>query len=696
MPKRPELPKVLKDYAETHPPYCDRPQKPPVSESNAETDLEKFKLSLRKHDPKQHGLPWACQSLCHECDEIVPARFEQVDGQVVHVRECPQHGISAEAHQDTIFSKQCSDRKESPEYTHGGVRIQPILRGLPRTVETLCPECSCVILGRYYEQDGQVWIEKTCPDHGYFRDKISSDVKLYLKGASWSWDEGAGQVKQHVKGSTRCPTDCGLCSAHQSTSVLSQIELTTRCNLRCPVCWANAGATGRVCEMPYDQAVQLLEQLRDMRPIPSTSVQFTGGEPTLHPRFLDLVRKARQMGFSHVQAATNGLTFANEEFVARAVEAGLHDLYLQFDGVGDESYRQTRGEAVWERKLAAIENCRKYDLKICLVPTIIKGVNSDQVPRIVQFASHNVDVIGGISFQPVCFSGRINHKERLAKRYTLADLAHDCCKAIPESDAYRDFYPLTFTQPISKIFSAQDGLPKIETNCHTDCGFGTYLLVSQDHRPYTFPMAFDMEGLFTDLYDLAQKIHRKCRAGKMTLWDKFTVYRIFKRRFRPETAPPDITPGLFINTLIGCVNKQVGRGKSPNTYKSLLCAGMHFQDRYNFDVERIKRCVILYGTRDGIYPFCTYNGGPMYRTFFERQYSQTTDEWQREHPDLPVRPSCHPRAVMPWADRFGADVDEPMYTPELEARLEKMMATYATDDWMNGNGRRGGNGNGRK
>ena len=89
-----------------------------------------------------------------------------------------------------------------------------------------------MILGRYYQHDGQVWTEKTCPDHGYVRDKISSDAKLYLKGASWSWDEGVGQSRPHVKGSKRCPTDCGLCSAHQSTSVLSQIELTTRCNMR--------------------------------------------------------------------------------------------------------------------------------------------------------------------------------------------------------------------------------------------------------------------------------------------------------------------------------------------------------------------------------------------------------------------------------------------------------------------------------
>lgn len=695
MPKRPELPKVLKDYSEKHPLFCNRPQKPPVNASTAETDLEKYKVSLRKHDPKKHGLPWACQSMCHECGDPVPALFETVDGQVVHVRECPEHGETAEAHDDAIFTKRTSDVEGSPEYTLSGVRIQPLLRGLPRTVETLCPECSCVILGRYYEHDGQVWIEKTCPDHGYFRDKISSDVKLYLKGTSWSWDEGVGQSRPHVKGSERCPTDCGLCGAHQSTSMLSQIELTTRCNLRCPVCWANAGATGRVSEMSYEQAVELLEQLRDMRPIPSSSVQFTGGEPTLHPRFHDIVRKAREMNFSHVMAATNGLTHANEEFAARSAEAGLHNLYLQFDGVGEEAHRHTRSEAVWEKKLAAIENCRKYDIHICFVPTIIKGVNDDQVGRIVEFACKNTDVVGGISFQPVCFSGRISQDERLSGRYTLADLAHDVSKVVPGGDPYRDFYSLTFTQPISRIFSAYDGLPKIEPNCHTDCAFGTYMLVSDEGRPYTFPMAFDMEGLFKDLYSIAGRIHRKERAGKMTFLDRFRIYMAFRRNYRPETAPPDLTPGRFIDTLRGCVDKDKGRGENVKTYKSLLCAGMHFQDRYNFDVERVKRCNILYSTLDGIYPFCTYNGGPTYRSFLEAQHSVSSEDWRCEHPELPVKPSSHPMAVMPWAGRFGEKVDEPLFPPELEAKLEKMVATYATDDWRLDGDNGGGNGNGQ-
>jgi len=694
MSTSPSLPDYLDRFTCRNPRALDEPPRPPIGQGDAGSELERFKVSLRKHDPRRGGLPISCESFCHECDRPVPARFEKTDdARIVLVRECPQHGTSVEQHLDIVFTDRASDRDGSAEVTFGGVKVKPVLRGLPRTVETLCPECGCVILGRYYEHDGMVWIEKTCPDHGYVQDLINRDVRCYLEAAKWSWDEGFGQMHPHVSGSTRCPTDCGLCAAHQSTSVLSQIDLTTRCNLHCPVCFANAAANGRVMQPTYDEAVRLLQRLRDMRPIPSTAIQFTGGEPTLHPQFHELVRKANEMGFSHVQIATNGITHANEEFAARSAEAGLHTMYLQFDGVGEQWHRKTRGQPVWEKKLACIENARKYGMKICLVPTIIKEVTDCQVGPILHFAAKNVDVISGISYQPVCFTGRISHAERMKHRYTLGDMAHDIADAVSGCDPIRDFFPLSLVQPISKMLSCVDGKPKVETNCHTDCTYGTYLLVSPQGVVYPYPVVFDMGNLFKDMDPLARKIIRKGRAGRMNFWDKVQVYLMFRRHFHKKAAPPDLTVGKFINTLLGCVDKKKGRGEGEaNTYRTLMAAGMHFQDRYNFDVERVKRCVILYSTPDGIYPFCTYNGGPAFREYIERAHSTPQQQWTARHPEQPVRASSHPRAVMPWADRFGHDVDEPMFTPELERRIEQLVETYDRPDWAGGNG----GGNGRK
>ncbi|NQU76344.1 MAG: radical SAM protein, partial [Planctomycetes bacterium] len=387
--------------------------------------------------------------------------------------------------------------------------------------------------------------------------------------------------------------------------------------MRCPICFANSGVAGYVYEPSFEQVVVLLQQLRDLRPTPATAVQFSGGEPTLHPDFHRIISSAREMGFSNIQIATNGIRHAEPAFAARSVEAGLHTLYLQFDGVGDEAHRQTRATpGLWKKKLSCIENCRKVGLKICLVPTIVRGVNDNQVGQIIRFALDNIDVVSGISFQPVSFSGRIDPSELAARRYTLGDLARDIGSATG-AESMRDMYPLSIVVPLAQLLEALTGKPKISPSCHTDCAMGTYFLVSPDRRPFPFPQVIDVEGMFSDMNRIAGQI-RHGRRGQVGWRDKLAIYRMFKRHFKAESAPPELTVKKLIRTLNGLVDKNVGRGRGEEqTYKTLLCAGMHFQDCYNYDVERMKRCVILYSTPEGVLPFCAYNCGPRYRRFVE-------------------------------------------------------------------------------
>jgi hypothetical protein len=409
------------------------------------------------------------------------------------------------------------------------------------------------------------------------------------------------------------------------------VDLTNRCNMNCPICFANSGAVGYVAQPDFDQVVRQLQALRDLRPTPCTAVQFTGGEPTIHPDFLRIVDRARAMGFSHIQIATNGIRLADPDFARRAAEAGLHVLYLQFDGVGPEAYRQTRNfPGIWEKKLAAIENARRWDMKVCLVPTLVKGVNDDQVGPIIRFAAEHIDVVSAISFQPVSFSGRIAPDELEARRYTLGDLAHGIAEATGAS-ALADMYPLSVVVPFSQFLEAITGQPKIRSSCHTDCAFGTYFLVSPTGQLVPFPRVVDIEGLFTDMNRLARRL-----AGKGTLgWlDKLRVMRMFRRHFRPERAPAGLDVRTFIKSLQGLVDKSVGRGESGRTtYRTLMCAGMHFQDRYNYDVERTKRCVILYSTPAGIFPFCSYNCGPGYRPVVEQALAAASGQ------DVPQPPA---------------------------------------------------------
>jgi hypothetical protein len=602
---------------------------------------------------------------CPGCDAVVPSTFFMVDTQVVLSIRCHRCGETLEAHHDVLWNTTArSDLPDSPTHTYGGTRIKPVVHDLPRTVETLCPECGCNVLGRYYVNDGRVMIEKTCPRHGYFRDCINSDVRVYLRASYWTFEEAPGVRKPHVTDAAHCPSDCGLCNQHQSTAVLANIDLTNRCNLTCPVCFANANAAGYVYEQSFEQVEQELIRLLDCRPIPCTNVQFSGGEPTLHPRFHDIVRRAAELGMTNIQAATNGITFANLEFAQHAKDAGLHSLYLQFDGVEDRIYRFVRGRELLRKKLQAVENCRKTGMKICLVPTLIRGENDDQVPKIFDFAVENADVISAISWQPVCFTGRISHRELEKKRYTLGHLTHALAEHTG-AEVERDFFPLSFMAPLSNILSAVEDKPKITCTCHSDCAFGTYYLVApaaypgQPTRERVVPMpkAFDIPAIFTGMNELAKKLGPKKRLSWL---DKLRIYWLVSRNFNRDAAPPGLSPEKFIQAIRGCVSKQEGRTDraQQENYRTLMCAGMHFQDRYNYDVERVKRCVIHYSTPDGLYPFCTYNSGPTYRPFIEAMWSTPNEAWAEAHPEIAIQPSSSPSAVPARADRCGVEPAE--------------------------------------
>ncbi len=565
------------------------------------------------------ALPVETQATCPACRQVVPARFERIGRQVVLSFRCRTCPPLRQVHQDAIWTDLASDFPGSAEQTASGHRIQPVLRRLPRTVETLCPDCGATVLGRSFVQDGAVFLEKTCPAHGYFRDCVSSDVLLYSKAAWWTFEELAGLKNPHVSAAGPCPSDCGLCGRHLSCACLAQIDLTNRCDMRCPVCFANANAAGAVYQPPYEEIHRQLRVLRNLRPTPCTAIQFTGGEPTLHPDFLKILSAARDMGFSHIQIATNGLRLADPRFAEQAARAGLHTLYLQFDGVGEEAYRRTRNfPGLWDKKLAVLANCRATGMKVCLVPTILRGVNDEQVGEIFRFAVAHIDVVSAISFQPVSISGRIDAQQRHAIRYTLGDLAHAIAAASGAS-ALRDMFPLTIVVPLSQILEALTGQPKVRPSCHPDCAFGTYFLVSPEGKAYPFPQVIDVEGMFSDMNRIAVAVRRR---GRATWLDRWRTVRMFKRHFNAAAAPPGLTVDRFIRSLQGLVDKHQGRGESEQvTYRTLLCAGMHFMDRYNFDIQRARHCVILYSTPAGVFPFCTYNCGPEYRPVVERCYA---------------------------------------------------------------------------
>ena len=209
-----------------------------------------------------------------------------------------------------------------PETTYTGTPIAALKTGLPKTTKSLCPDCNKLIDARIFEEDGRVIMEKLCDEHGQFRDTVYSDAKLYLKMEQWQFGDGRGLENPARTDATVCPDDCGLCNLHTSHTGLANVDLTNRCNLTCPVCFANANAAGYLYEPNFEQVRKMLQALRDEKPVACRIVQFSGGEPTMHPRFVDILRLAKEMGFSHTQIATNGLKFASLEFAQQCKEAG--------------------------------------------------------------------------------------------------------------------------------------------------------------------------------------------------------------------------------------------------------------------------------------------------------------------------------------------------------------------------------------
>ncbi|MBZ5565039.1 MAG: radical SAM protein [Acidobacteriia bacterium] len=512
-----------------------------------------------------------------------------------------------------------------PATTYTGSPIEPLAKGLPKATQSVCPECLQVIDARLFEENGAVYMEKRCAAHGEFRDKIYSDARLYLKMEEWTFGDNRGLENPAVLNATRCPDDCGLCSLHTSHTVLSNVDLTNRCNLTCPVCFANANVAGYLYEPSFEQVTAMLAGLRAQRPVPNRVVQFSGGEPTLYPRFHDILRKATELGFTHIQVATNGINFADLEFAEKAKEAGLHTLYLQFDGITDDVYLRTRGQRLMAAKLACIENCRRAGLKIVFVPTIVKGVNDHQIGDMIHFAIDNIDVVSGFSFQPVAFTGRINRRQLEAQRFTQSDLAHSVAEQTGLTDTYNDWFPLSCTSPFSKLLSALQNFQRPNLTSHPHCAMGTYLYV--DPRTKTaVPITrfFEMGGMLRDIDLLA----RKAAGARFKMFSKISAWNSLHRHFKAQFAPPGLTFERFLNTLQGMTDHAHGRGAGDGTftYKTLLVAGMHFMDVYNYDISRVKRCVIHYTAPNGlVYPFCTYNSGPCFREKIEKQFSVPLD-----------------------------------------------------------------------
>jgi uncharacterized radical SAM superfamily Fe-S cluster-containing enzyme len=538
--------------------------------------------------------------------------------------------------------------------------------GWPRTTDSLCPKCipeirqqildghlpTEILLNEkvgeikatILERDGKILMVKDCPKHGHFEDVMSIDTEFsqHLEEVFPGRDIRAhNDEKLHNHGSSTVKYGRG--------SVLT-IDLTNRCNMMCDPCFMDANQVGFVHELTWEEIKQMLDNAITIKPRRQMSVQFSGGEPTLSPYFLDAVRYARKVGYNSVQAATNGIEFAKSfEFAQQAAEAGMRYAYLQFDGIGNAANAHRKVGNLFDVKLKAIDNLHRAGVEIVPVVTIVNGINNEQVGRIIQFALDNPKKIGFLSFQPVSFTGRdeeITDDRRQAQRYTLSHLAHDVKNQTGLGEPARDWFPISFMSTFSDWADlmhsndANNNWGQLSCGCHPNCGTGMAVMIDKETKEAVPVTAF----LHGD--QLAKDIAKINDAARGKFLSGLGMALVLAKNYDPFKTPRhfrlwDLWKKFDKNyNVTGRNYGKVGPDRTiedvmkrrQDRWNFLFIAGMWFQDLFNYDFRRTEQCIIPYATQEGEISFCAYNTGVGWRNIIEKMHmTATLTKWYEEH-----------------------------------------------------------------
>jgi len=536
--------------------------------------------------------------------------------------------------------------------------------GWPRETDSLCPRCvpelrkqildgkkdldillkekPGEIKARIIERDGKIWMVKDCPEHGHFEDVMAIDTAFFrhLEEMFPGRDIRAhNDEKLHNHGSSTV--------RHGRGSVLT-IDLTNRCNMMCDPCFMDANQVGFVHELSWEDIKTLLDNAISLKPRRQMSVQFSGGEPTMSPHFLDAVRYARKVGYNSVQAATNGIEFAKSPaFCRKAAEAGLRYAYLQFDGIGNAANAHRKVGNLFDVKLRAIENLHANGVDIVPVTTILNGINNEQVGRIIQFALDNPKKISFCSFQPVSFTGRdeaITDERRMAQRYTLSHLAHDVKTQTRLGEPARDWFPISFISTFSDwgdlVHGPQTDWGTLSCGCHPNCGVGMAIMVDKHTREAAPVTAFLHAG------QLAKDVAKVNDAARGKWLSVIGMGLALMKNYDPFQAPAHfkiIDLLKKFDKTFGATGKDYGKVGPERTiddierrrqdrWNFLFIAGMWFQDLFNYDFRRTEQCIIPYATQQGEISFCAYNTGIGWRNIVEKMHmTATLTKWYEEH-----------------------------------------------------------------
>lgn len=308
--------------------------------------------------------------------------------------------------------------------------------------ESLCPYCLQVIEAQVVSINGAIYMKKTCPNHGPMTVYLWNDREHYQWMHNFRLPFTPPKIIKNT--SHGCPLDCGLCSMHLRHPTLVEIEVTQKCNLKCPVCFMAAG------EAIPDPSLETIEGMYAailQQTGATTSIQLTGGEPTIRSDLPEIIRIGCAHGFSAIEVNTNGIRIGQDiQYASRLVESGASGIYLQFDGLTQEVYQRIRGTNLLDLKLRAIEHCQLAGIQVVLAMTVIWGINHDQIGAVLDFALQHNPHIAGVAYQVAFSSGRfaLSSQRRLSMGDVISLLAEQSHGLIQTTD----LLPLGCSHPL--------------------------------------------------------------------------------------------------------------------------------------------------------------------------------------------------------------------------------------------------------
>lgn len=433
----------------------------------------------------------------------------------------------------------------------------------PRKTYSVCPICLERIPAKLVRRDGNWYMEKLCPHHGKFKTVVWRGSSPDL--AEWG---SYRPPREEEAGLPNCPKGCGLCGGHLQSTCCVLVEVTERCNLRCPVCFAESGEERTA---PDKTVARLTEDFRFLVKKGCKFIQLSGGEPTVRDDLPEIVASAKSVGATSVQLNSNGLRLGSDPgFTRRLAEAGLDFVFMQFDGVNDEPYKLLRGRPLLAEKLEAIRVCGENGVGVTLVPTVAPGVNDHQIGAVIKFGMEHSPAVRGVHFQPISYFGRYPEPPKDKDRITLPEI-------------------------LTAIATQTDGLIRqadlTPSSCdHPRCGFHGDFVILKGRLVALTRQRAESDGCCCSQAEEAQST-----CCDEALRNRNFVARRWKRNPELEQAALE-DDSDDISDFDVFLAKVAANG--------FTVTGMAFQDAYNLDIERLRRCSLHVYDEGRILPFC--------------------------------------------------------------------------------------------